>query len=321
MSYKPPRSKREQYFTPKKFFAKFPDESACEEHLLNLKYPNSYECARCKNTKYYKLKGIQLKRRHLIQCSSCKKQESITKGTIFENSKVPLKSWFYVFFTMSQTKKGISALLISKYINVAHSTALMMQHKIRRCMQENVVDYQIGGEGCVVEADEIEIGGKNSQKQRVLTLLEVQNNRIGRVRFVPLANKTRKSIELSLVPLIAKGTTLHTDGNKIYSQIAKSNFRRLQHKGVAHWEEDHSHEFLDKLNQIVSNLKGWYRGIHHSFYLKNTAYYLNEFAYRFNRRRSEENIFDRLLNRCVTRPKSFSFKLYHSEIQYHPLAA
>ena len=321
MSYKPTKEVRDQYFTYKKFFKRFPNETACEKHLMQLKYSKGFECERCNNTKFYKLKGKQLKRRHIIQCSSCKKQESITKGTLFMHSKVSLEDWFFAFFAMSQTKKGISSLLLSKHINVAHSTALMMQHKIRRSMQENVVDYQIGGENRIVEVDEIEIGGKNNTKQSVLVLLEVEQRRLGRVRFVPLTDKTRNSIELSLVPLIAKGTKLHTDGNKVYSKIASCNFQYLSHKGVAHWEENHQHEFLQDINMVIGNLKRWYRGVHHSFYLKNTAYYLNEFAYRFNRRRSEINIFDRLLKRCVERPKCLTFKLYQSEAKYQPLAA
>ena len=222
-------------------------------------------------------------------------------------------------------KKGISALLLSKHINVAHSTALMMLHKIRRSMEEDMVNYKLGGEDKIVEADEIEIGGKNSKKQDVLVLLEKQKSvtkeELGRIRFVLLPDKQTKSIELALIPLIEKGTTIRVDGKKAYTKLAQRYFNRIGLDQVAHWEENYQHEHLKDLNMIVGNLKTWYRGIHHSFSIRNTAYYLNEFAYRFNRRRSEINIFDRLLDRCVKRPKILVFSLYKNESQYSPLAA
>lgn len=267
-----------------------------------------------------------MKRRHLIQCASCKKQESLTKGTIFESSKVCLEKWFFAMFAISQTKKGISALLLSKHINVAHSTALMILHKIRRSMEEDMIQYKIGGKGKIVEADEISIGGKNAEKQDVLVLLEKkkshQKETSGRIRFVLLPDKQTKSIELALIPLIEKGTILRVDGKKSYTTLANKYFNRIASLDqVAHWEENHQHKHLKSLNTQVGNLKKWYRGIHHSFSIKNTVYYLNEFSYRFNRRRSEINIFDRLLKRCVERAKILTFTHYESENQYSPLAA
>ena len=87
MGYKLSKAERENYFSFSKFHKKFEDEKACEDHLFSLKYPDGFRCKKCKHTKCYHLRGEKLKRRHLIQCASCKKQESLTKGTIFESSK------------------------------------------------------------------------------------------------------------------------------------------------------------------------------------------------------------------------------------------
>ena len=105
MSYKPTKEVRDQYFTYKKFFKRFPDETACEKHLMQLKYSKGFECERCNNTKFYKLKGKQLKRRHIIQCSSCKKQESITKGTLFMHSKSLFGRLVFCIFCYVSNKK------------------------------------------------------------------------------------------------------------------------------------------------------------------------------------------------------------------------
>jgi hypothetical protein len=322
MGYKLKKTQRDVYFGVQEFTKRYTDESDCEKELLEIKYPNGYCCKKCGNDKYYRLKGKNFKRSRLIQCTVCKKQESITTGTIFHGSKLPLLKWFWAFFFVSQTKKGISASLLSKQLKVAYSTALLMLYKIRRDMEENAIKYKIGGPGKIVLADEIEIGGFGSQKQAVLILLEKEKNKIGRVRFAPIPDKTTETIEKNLVPQIEKGTTLHVDGRKAYFSIKNRNYNPISDiVMIAHREEYHSHEFVKDLNKIVGNLKTWYRGIHCQFAPKNTQYYLNEFAYRFNRRRSEVNIFDRFLKRAITRSKIMKMSRLRDHDHYLPLAA
>ena len=302
----------------------FPNEDACETHLIQMKWPSGFSCSKCGGQKYYKLKGDALKRRRLLQCANfqCKKQVSLTKDTIFHGSKVPLQKWFCAIFLMSQTKKGISGVLLSKHIHVSESTALLMQYKIRKEMEEDMVKYQLGGPGCIVLADELDVGGVNSPKQAVLALLELNTNKKqGRMRLIPIPDKKMLTLELNLVPLIAKGTTLHTDGKKEYSKIAIRNFKHLEHVGVAHWKENFTYQFLRALDINIGNFKKWYKGIHHSFALSNTGYYCNEFTYRFNRRRSEVNIFERLLGRAVSRSKRLKMRDFYQLKPYLPLAA
>lgn len=322
MSYKLKKRQRDAYFGVQEFTKRFRNEADCENELFDIKYSDGYSCKKCANDKYYRLRGKGFKRSRLIQCTICKAQESLTGGTIFHGSKLPLLKWFWAIFFVSQTKKGISANLLSKQLKVAYSTALLMLYKIRREMEENAIEYKIGGPGKVVQADEIEIGGVGSQKQSVLILLEKEKNKIGRVRFAPIPDKTTETIERYLIPQIEKDTILHVDGRKAYFSIKNRNYDRISELvQVAHWEENYSHEFLKELNKIVSNLKTWYRGIHCQFAHKNTAYYLNEFAYRFNRRRSEVNIFDRLLKRAITRSQNMKMRILRNHEHYLPLAA
>ena len=311
------------YFGAIQFAKQFPDEVSCEKRLLELKYPKGFSCSRCGHDKYYRLNGTSFKRSRLLQCQKCKKQESITSDTVFEGSKVSLYQWFWAIFFITQGKKGISGCQLSKHIEVSEATARLMLYKLRKEMEEDAITYQIGGPDAIVEMDEFEIGGVGSKaKQNTLILLEKQKNQqLGRVRFAPLADETTKSLEMNAMPQLASGTKLHTDGKKTYKKLAQRYWSRIDLMQIAHWEENHSHTFLKDLNTIVGNMKTWYRGTHHSFATKNAAYYLNEFAYRFNRRRSERNIFDKLLKRSIIRARKLKKREFFSAEQYLPLAA
>ncbi len=271
---------RDDYYGPFEFFEDFPNEKTCLDYLFEIKYPNGFQCEKCQSFRYDRLKGAG-KRARVVQCRDCKKQKSLTADTIFEKTRVSLQSWFYVMFCMSQTKKGKSANQLSKEIHKDETTVLLMMSKIRKSMEENMVSYQIGGKNCVVEADEIEVGGKNGKKQIVLALLEKNpDGKKGRFRLIPIKDKKASTIELALVPLIKQGSTLHTDGNPVYSLLQKRYSHYFDLKSVAHWEENFRHEFHKDINMIIGNFKRWYRGIHHSFNLKNTGFYCNEFTYR-----------------------------------------
>jgi transposase-like protein len=320
-NYKLPAGMRKEYFGFKEFMKKFPNEKACEEELLKIKYPDGYKCKSCKHEVYHRLKSTLPKRSRLIICSKCKTQESLTSGTIFQYTKQPLHNWFIAIFLVTQTKKGISSYLLSKHLNVTHSTGFLMLHKIRHEMTEDAITYQIGGENAIVEADEIEIGGENSIKQEVLVLLEKENGKLHRVRFAAIADKKFETIEKNIICQVKKGTTLHTDGKKGNLKLSIRNRKRISKViQVSHREENYTYEFLKDLDTIVSNLKTWYKGIHHHISSRNISYYLNEFAYRFNRRRSEVNIFDKLLKRSIIRAAIITQRKFFDQGQYLPLS-
>ena len=214
-----------EYLTIIKFSGRFPDEQSCEVHLFNLKYPNGYKCSHCGSEKFYRLRGKMSKRNRIIQCSCCKKQESITANTIFHGTRTNLLKWFYAFFYMAQNKKGVSAYGLAKLIGVNKTTSWLMMSKIRKSMEEKAELYQIGGAGSIIEADEIDLGGKGSDKQKVLMLLEKKDSIIARIRFAPIPDKTGKSIRKHLYSMVADGSEIHTDGNSAYTKISEEKKR------------------------------------------------------------------------------------------------
>lgn len=196
-----------------------------------------------------------------------------------------------------------------------------MMSKIRKSMEERAEIFQIGGPESIVEADEIELGGIGSKKQKVLMLLEKKDSYIMRVRFAPIPDKTSKSISETLALMVAKGSEIHTDGSPSYPKILDDKTNEFILEQVPHHKENYSYSYLKSLNMIAGNLKNWYKGIHHHFDKKNAAFYLNEFAYRFNRRKAEGKIFDKLLTRSIQRPQMLSYKELTSPKEYLPLAA
>jgi len=181
------------FLTPIEFSKKFTAEENCEQYLLSIKYPQGFKCPECSHQEYYRLKN---NRNRVLQCKKCKKQESLTANTIFHGTRTSLQKWFWAFYYVSQHKKGISSVQLGKDIGVSDMTAWLMLMKIRKSMEEDVVKYQIGGPDQEVQADEIDIGGKGFQKQKILTLLEFNTDgKIARVRFSPLKDKSRHRVK------------------------------------------------------------------------------------------------------------------------------
>lgn len=137
--------------TVSQFRARFGDEAECGRHLTAQRWPNGFVCPRCGS----RSRGYMARRR-VHECAGCGYQSSVTAGTIFHKTRTPLTSWFWAIYRMSQDKKGISALQLSKEIGVSYPTAWLMQHKIRKAMADRDQGYQLQG---LIEVDEGYVGG------------------------------------------------------------------------------------------------------------------------------------------------------------------
>src|SRR3974377_999791 len=153
--------KRKPILTVSQFRARFGDETQCAAHLTAQRWPNGFVCPRCGG----RSRGYMASR-SVHECAGCGHQSSVTAGTIFHKTRTPLTSWFWAIYRMSQDKKGISALQLSKEIGVSYPTALLMQHKMRKAMADRDQGYQLQG---LIEVDEGYVGGAEqgeSQKGR-----------------------------------------------------------------------------------------------------------------------------------------------------------
>jgi hypothetical protein len=141
------------------FQKRFATEEACLQYLLQKRWPDGFVCPRCECGEAY-----WLKKRRLMQCKVCRYQASVTAGTIFHKTRVPLRSWFWMIFLMSRQKTGCSMLGIQKLVGIgSYRTAWMMGHKIRQAMSCRNDCYQLQS---LVQLDDSYFGGKHRGGKR-----------------------------------------------------------------------------------------------------------------------------------------------------------
>jgi len=295
--------KEEQY--PKdfqEFLAQFPDEKSCWQYLIEIRWPNGYVCSHCNSIKWW------LTSKHKIHCSVCEKEFSITSGTIFEKSTKPLLLWFHVMWWVVAQKTGASANNLMDFMGFgSYEAAWTWLHKLRRAMVRESREKLSG----IVEVDETYIGGEEigtgktgrgaELKSLVVVATECIGKKIGRVRFKIIPSASKENLIPFIEDNIEKNSTVITDGWTGYTSLS-------QRKDYQHTEKIISgsgmqaHELLPHVHMVDSLVKRWINGTHQGkVSQKHLAYYLDEFAFRFNRKMSTHRgkLFFRLMQQAV----------------------
>ena len=144
----------------------FNDESAAREELERTRWPNGPTCPHCGNFDQAKIAKVEGKKQShrpgLYYCNECKGQFTVTVGTVFERSKVPLSKWWLAVHLLASSKKGMSAHQLHRMLGVTYKTAWFMAHRIREAMREGSFEAPLGGTGKVVEADETYFGKREN---------------------------------------------------------------------------------------------------------------------------------------------------------------
>jgi transposase-like protein len=283
------------------FQDQFPDEKSCWDYLIKVRWPQGIHCSKCKNDKM----GF-VQTRKLFQCKKCFKQYSVTTGTVFHKSRLPLRKWFWAIFLMATSKKGISMLYLQRQLGIKSYRAVwMMGQKIRHAMIEREELYTLTG---TVQTDEIFIGGKkkgmyskgpaSNKTPFLMTVSETEDGKRPRfVKIQELEDITKKyvipAIELGVEP----GSLIKTDGANTYHSVKAKGYGLKQ----SSYNQDPAGttEHLKWLNMLTSNLKRFLISTYHGVFPHYRSAYLAEFAYRFNRRYWPYQAFDRLLYACV----------------------
>ncbi len=271
----------------------FTDADKARAHLERTRWPHGPVCPHCGIVnEATELKG-RAHRAGVYQCNACRDQFTITVGTVFERSKVPLNKWLLATYLMSSSKKGISAHQIGRTLGVTYNTAWFMCHRIREAMTETN-PAPLGGEGKIVEADETVVGGKERNKrlskrnpknigavgkQVAFTLVE----RNGRARSFHVANVTGKTLRPIMVRNVDRQSALMTDDAGQYRPIGKEF---ASHEAVNHGAEEYVRgaAHSNTVEGFFSILK---RGIIGTFHHVSEAHlkrYLAEFDFRYSNR-------------------------------------
>ena len=291
--------------TFEEFLNWFQSEADCRDYLEWIRWPDGFACPRCGGKESWRTN------RGLLKCGTCGRQTSATVGTVFEDTRKPLLLWFHVMWLMMAQKTGLSARnLCDTYGFGSYQTAWAWLQKLRSVMIRSGRE-KLGGR---VEVDETYVGGQKSGargrgaagKTLVLVAVEGDASKLGRVRFRCVTTADADTIEPFVRDYVEPGTLVVTDGLPAYNGLRAAGFDHRPHVIATGGET--ARQELDHVHLVVSLLKRWLGGTHQGAVTPaHLQAYLDEFAFRFNRRLStyRGKLFHRLIQQTVTlRPKS-----------------
>jgi transposase-like protein len=266
----------------------FNNDNKARKYLEAIRWPKGPVCPHCGVVgDHYRLDG-EAHRPGLLKCKDCRKQFSVTVGTVFERSKIPLSKWLMAAYLLCSSKKGMSSHQLHRTLGVTYKTAWFLTHRIREAMKDESTD-QLGGKGSsgIVEADETYFGknkgiGKGShigKKQKVVALVE----RNGRVRAFHVPTVTAETLKPILESQIAKTARLMTDSAGLYQKIGEG-FRT--HETVNHYEHEYARGDVttNSVEGYFGILKRGIGGVYHHVSPAHLHRYVNEFSFRYNNR-------------------------------------
>jgi len=260
---------------------RFGTDVACAEYLAKLRWPSGWICPRCGGLEAW------LVRRRRWHCRRCRYEMSVTAGTALQDSHLPLTTWFRAMWHMTSQKNGISALGLQRVLGLgSYKTAWAMLHKLRRAMVRPGRDRLSG----VVEVDETYWGAKEDgvigrlteDKALLIVAAQADGKGIGRIRMSRIPDLTKATLHGFIAESVEPGSTICTDGLNAYLGLAgyvhDRHVQQAQPVG----------EYLSpRVHRVVSLLKRWMLGTHQgAIGQEHLDDYLNEFTFRFNRRKS-----------------------------------
>jgi len=278
------------------FEKNFETDKQCREYLFEIRYADGFSCPRCDfNKVWYTGRGK-------FQCQSCGKDISVMAGTIFQDTHMPLTIWFRAIWYIVTQKHGTNALNLQRILGLgSYRTAWTMLHKLRRAMVRPGRDKLCGR----IEVDETYIGGVNQGGKRgrgsenkvlVAIAVEVDDNKAGRIRLKVIDDASAESLHGFVKEVAQEGSTIITDGWNGYNGLTEKGY--IQE--VKQKKDDES--LLPHVHTTVSLLKRWLLGtLQGSCSKEYFAYYLDEYTFRYNRRKSNSRglLFLRLLENAV----------------------
>jgi transposase-like protein len=277
--------------------SKYSNEQECRDYLFCLRWPKGFVCPRCSSEGFVKLGD-------LYRCKKCRHQVSVTAGTIFHRSHIPLPVWFRAIWWVASQKNGASALGLKRILGLgSYETAWLMLHKLRRAMVRPGRDKLSG----TIEIDETFIGGLEEglrgrgavSKALVAIAAQVDEKKIGRIRLKRIDDASAENLETFIRDSVAQGSTILTDGWNGYNGVREAGYK---HRTINLTKRNRSASaLLPRVHRVASLLKRWLIGTHQgAVSIDHLDYYLDEFTFRFNRRTSQNRgkLFYRLLQQA-----------------------
>jgi transposase-like protein len=279
----------------------FPDEGSCLRYLERLRWGAGFACRFCGTAGGHWWQMADGLRR----CAACRSETSVTAGTIFAGTRTPLVSWFAAIWYVVNQKQGVSALGLQRVLGFAsYQTAWAWLHKLRRAMVIPGRELLAG----TVEVDESYFGARRpgaagrgvTGKPIVAIAVEDRGQASGRVRMRRIPDVTKATLTDFVLDHIARGSEVRTDGWQGYFDVGRHPFTHVVTNLSA--SGDPAHVVMPHVHRVASLVQRWLLGTHQGAISHHQLdYYLDEFTFRFNRRRSRHRglLFYRLLEGAV----------------------
>lgn len=275
----------------------FGTEEACRRYLFQLRWPEGFCCPRCGHRQAWATK------RRLYRCRQCDYQVSVTAGTIFQDTRKPLRLWFRAIWHVTSQKIGVSALGLQRVLGLPrYETTWTWLQKLRVAMVRPGRDRLSG----IIEVDETYIGGEKPGKRgrgaggKALVMVAAQENEghIGRIRLCRVPDASAESLSQAVQDTVEPGSMVRTDGWGGYGQLTSLGYVHAVVRETGEVGEN----LLPLAHRAASLLKRWLLGTHQgAVRASHLDYYLDEFTFRFNRRTSGSRgkLFYRLVQQAV----------------------
>lgn len=269
----------------------FHNEDAARRYLESNRWPNGAICPHCGSNEAYRLQpkadSKRPARKGVLKCKMCRKQFTVTVGTIFEDSHIPLNKWLAAIYLLCSSKKGMSAHQLHRMLGVTYKSAWFMAHRIRYAMSQPPLVGKLQG---IVEADETYVGGKArgkrgrgaANKTPVFALVE----RNGRVRSFKTERVTGKNLKQKIRENVSKDSIVMTDEFLAYKGLDKE----FKHMTVNHGNKEYVNGIAhtNTAEGFFSILKRGINGVYHHVSDKHLERYLAEFGFRYDQRNVDD---------------------------------
>jgi len=270
----------------------FLNEDEAREYLEQLRWPNGAVCPHCKRIGAYKLQpkpdSKTPVRNGVWKCKFCRKQFTVTVGTIFEDSHIPIHQWLSAIQFLCSSKKGMSAHQLHRMLHITYKSAWFMAHRIRYAMGQPPLAEKLQG---IVEVDETYVGGKAHGKRgrgaenKIPVVALVQRG--GEVRSFKTEQVTTKNLRAMIRKHVAKDSTIMTDEFPAYKGLDKEF---ADHQTVSHGTREYvrGNVHVNSAEGYFALLKRGIIGTYHHISKQHLGQYLNEFNFRYNSRKVDD---------------------------------
>ncbi len=295
----------------REFRQHFSDANACREYLVQCRWPEGFICPNCSG------KDAWLNpKRYVFECKACGRQTSPTSGTVMHRSHLPLQEWFWAAYLVATHTPGISALQLQRHLGIGgYQNAWHLLHRLRKGMV-NDARTRLSGP---VEVDETYVGGREEgrsggrhagKKVIVAGAVEARGHGSGRVRLAVIKDVSAASLVSFVAASVERGSSIRSDAWKGYAALERCGF---DHYPKTQGEGKNAEVNLPRIHRVFGNLKTWLNGTHHGVGAKHLPSYLDEYVFRFNRRRTPMAAFQTLLGISVHKTPTTLEKLMRPE--------